>query len=241
MDHPTDWREIDKSVEGTNEKDKQLREDPQIVWEEFHDLVESVRKKREYLQKKHEELNSVYEKLVRENQKFERERNLIVEEIKIMKALMVEYRARYSPQTEGLEAYTKGLNELTDIMDESLQTMKKTDSNTDRVKQKMMALKRMNTTQTPELEIISQQTPRSFLVSKKVRIHKKKQIKTTLHHMMEIINKQERVRVKDLSNELGVDTGVILQWAKVMERRGMLNMSYSMRNGHILEKTSTAG
>ncbi|MBN2014463.1 MAG: hypothetical protein JW778_04730 [Candidatus Altiarchaeota archaeon] len=234
IEHPTDWKELNKSVEGENEPQKAVIDYP-ISWKEFHDLIESVQRRRSYLERKQEKLSSMYNLLMRENKKFEKEKDLIVEEMRIIKGLIDEYRARYHSDINNGATYIQGLDEITGVVQESLDQAVNSGTEADSIVQTKPTPKIVNIVTTP------QQTTKRLLQSKKsVDLQRKKQIKTALHHMLEIVDKRGKLRIKDLSDELGVDSEVVLRWAKVMESRGMLTISYSLRGGQVIERASTA-
>jgi hypothetical protein len=65
----------------------------------------------------------------------------------------------------------------------------------------------------------------------------KKQIKTLLHTILELTNTRGKIKLKDIAKEIEVDESTLKQWVNVMDRRGMVRASYSIRGEVFVEKT----
>jgi hypothetical protein len=66
----------------------------------------------------------------------------------------------------------------------------------------------------------------------------KKQIKTLLHIILELTNKRGKIKLKDIAKEIEVDESTLKQWVNVMDRRGMVRATYSIRGEVFVEKAS---
>jgi hypothetical protein len=64
----------------------------------------------------------------------------------------------------------------------------------------------------------------------------KKQIKTLLHSILELTNKHGKIKLKDIAKEIDVDESTLKQWVNVMDKRGMVRASYSIRGEVFVEK-----
>lgn len=51
-------------------------------------------------------------------------------------------------------------------------------------------------------------------------------IKTGVDRLMDLVNKEGRVTVKDASNKLGVSPETVEEWSKVLDKLGMLKLDY---------------
>ena len=73
-------------------------------------------------------------------------------------------------------------------------------------------------------------------VRKTIDNSQKKQIKTFLHSMLELTNEKGKIKIRDLSTELDVDEKLLVNWAEMMDKRGMLKMGYSISGEPVLRK-----
>jgi hypothetical protein len=75
-----------------------------------------------------------------------------------------------------------------------------------------------------------------YKVVKYSEVNQKKQIKTLLHTILELTNEKGKVKLKDIAKEIDVDENTLNQWAKVMDKRGMVRVSSSIRGEVFIEK-----
>jgi hypothetical protein len=69
-----------------------------------------------------------------------------------------------------------------------------------------------------------------------VLVQERKQIRTVLHSILEALNEKGTVKVGDAAKDFGLGKDELLVWAKVMENRGMLDLSYTFRGEALLKK-----
>lgn len=78
--------------------------------------------------------------------------------------------------------------------------------------------------------------PAPCKVVKYADAYQKKQIKTLLHSILELIDERGKIKLKDAAKEVDADENTLKQWVRIMEKRGMVHVSSSIRGEVFIEK-----
>jgi hypothetical protein len=183
-------------------------------WKEIHELVEKISKRRKTIETTHAKLKSDHATLVKESRQLEREKKAVLEEIRLLRDIIKENKLK----TE-LETLYRNVTE-----------------------QKTLAY----TTYLPEVKTTAAYVDDGIVAKDGQQVYgikprrtspqEKKNIRTILHSILDATSRKNKVKLKGLARELGVEEALLKEWATVMEKRGMIRVTHSFRGEIILEK-----
>lgn len=183
-------------------------------WKEIHELVEKISRRRKTIESTHSKLKADHASLVKESRELEREKKAVLEEIRLLRDIIKEHKMRKELETlyqsvteERTLAYVAYLPEVT------------------------------STAAYVDDGIVAKEGQMLYGIKpSKASPEEKKKVRSILHSILDATGRKNKVKLKGLARELGVDEALLREWAAAMEKRGMIKVTHSFRGEIILEK-----
>jgi hypothetical protein len=202
-----------------------MAEDSSGGCDDIPQRVERIREKETEMKKRREELTSLKKKFIEEHLKLGRDDLAMREEIKVLEEIMAECNKRTA--ADGTVCYELP-GDIVSLIGDGKQPQHIGKPPEDPAKEHTVAEDNGKTCRVPSN-------------GQYVRIEKKKQIRTVLHSILDALNERGDIKLRDLAKEFELREDELLIWAKVMEDKGMVALSYTFRGEAFLKKPNKPG
>jgi chromosome segregation ATPase len=183
-------------------------------WKEIHELVEKISKRRKTIEDAHAKLRSDHATLVKESRQLEREKKAVLEEIRLLRDIIKENKLKTELET----LYQNVTEEKTLAYTTYLPEVKTTAAYVDD-------------------GIVAKDGQTLYGIKpRRTSPQEKKNVRTILHSILDATSRKNKVKLKGLARELGVEEALLKEWATVMEKHGMIKVTHAFRGEIILEK-----
>lgn len=180
-------------------------------------ITEDISRRREEIEQKQNKIREEYERLIKENRELQKERHILLEEIRLLRDAIKENKLKL--ELEALHYSITGEKFGEYIAQPKTKTIN------------------------PEIKdaiISDKETIYAVKINKETKKippnGQNRQIKTLLHLILDATKKRDRIRSKELAEELNIDEKTIKHWVDVMAKRNMIKATYSLGGELIIEK-----